>query len=52
MVGEAKKCFATWTCEGDDECRLKCIIDHKGDGICDSSTAFPVPKQCFCQYDC
>ncbi|KAF2614892.1 hypothetical protein F2Q70_00009611 [Brassica cretica] len=52
MVGEAKKCFAGWTCEGEDECREKCIADHKGDGICDLFTAFPVPKQCLCQYDC
>lgn len=52
MVGEAKKCFVRWTCEGEDKCREKCIADHKGNGICDLFTAFPVPKQCLCQYDC
>ncbi|KAG2316164.1 hypothetical protein Bca52824_019286 [Brassica carinata] len=52
MVGEAKKCLVRWTCEGEDKCRQRCIADHKGNGICDLFTAFPVPKQCLCQYDC
>ncbi|CAH8361596.1 unnamed protein product [Eruca vesicaria subsp. sativa] len=53
MVGEAKKyCFDKWRCEGEDECRQKCIDVHKGNGICDLFTAFPVPKECLCRYDC
>ncbi|AEE74163.1 putative defensin-like protein 184 [Arabidopsis thaliana] len=52
MVGEAKKCDQTWTCEGEDKCREKCLTLHNGVGVCDLYTAPLVPKQCFCHYDC
>ncbi|ESQ49583.1 hypothetical protein EUTSA_v10022226mg [Eutrema salsugineum] len=52
MVGEANKCFDGWACEGEDNCREKCMAEHKGNGICDLYTPPLVPKQCLCHYDC
>ncbi|WZZ63166.1 hypothetical protein YC2023_063273 [Brassica napus] len=45
MVGEAKDCFQTWTCEGGKKCRDKCMAEYKGIGRCDEITAPIVPPQ-------
>ncbi|CDY41912.1 BnaC05g46920D [Brassica napus] len=52
MVGEAKDCFQTWTCEGGKKCRDKCMAEYKGIGRCDEITAPIVPPQCNCYYPC
>ncbi|KAG2272885.1 hypothetical protein Bca52824_067440 [Brassica carinata] len=52
MVGEAKNCFQTWTCEGGKKCREKCTAEYKGIGRCDEITAPIVPPQCNCYYPC
>ena len=52
MVGEAKDCFQTWTCEGVKECRDKCAAEYKGIGRCDDIVSPIVPPQCNCYYPC
>ncbi|CAN8260413.1 unnamed protein product [Cochlearia groenlandica] len=52
MVGEAKKCFDAWNCEGEEKCKEKCISLHNGDGLCDLPVSPFAPNRCFCQYDC
>nr|VDD47341.1 unnamed protein product [Brassica oleracea] len=52
MVGEAKDCFQTWTCEGGRKCREKCTAKYKGIGRCDEIIAPIVPPQCNCYYPC
>ncbi|CAH8306102.1 unnamed protein product [Eruca vesicaria subsp. sativa] len=51
MVGEAKDCFDTWTCEGGRRCREKCAALHKGTGWCTLPSPY-VPAQCNCYYTC
>lgn len=52
MIGEAKNCFETWTCEGGKKCRDKCTAEYKGIGRCDDIVAPIVPPQCNCFYPC
>ncbi|CAI0451299.1 unnamed protein product [Linum tenue] len=52
MVAEAKECWVTWDCKGQDLCRADCEKNYGGIGVCDFYTAPLVPKQCFCDYNC
>ncbi|CAI0451309.1 unnamed protein product [Linum tenue] len=52
MAVEAKECWATWDCDGQDRCRADCKKRYGGIGVCDKYTAPFVPLQCFCDYDC